>query len=400
MPAYRIHAYTADSRPLKFVIQAIDRDTAEAQVKERGLFPSRIRESRSMFTKPERIKLTSAELVELFTHLELQLSAGIKAIVAIGVLKERLPSKRLRLLLNEVYEHLLSARGNLTSALRRHPRTFPPEILTVINAGENTGTLSQAFSEQRESIEFTREVRGAISRALQYPALLVIVGLGLLTYFMAYTVPAFTKVLKEMNVEMYPITKAVIAVGNWSLHYWPLIPIALVTVLGGYNGLRRLPAAGVKIDALMLRLPLYGDIIRQLSAALFCRTYRSLYLAKFNALQALDMCASLLLNKELSARLRRARRMVHDGASLESAFHTTEALPPEACAIIGSGEASGNLAEALQRIATFHATTAKDRIRKATNLLGPIVIIIMGIIIGTVVLAMILPIIKLSSSIQ
>lgn len=400
MPTFRIHGFTPDSRTVNVVIQAADERSAESLAQDRNIFPTKIVRERGLLSDPTRIKLSRMELAELFTHLELQVGSGILAVEAIRVLKDRLSSPRLRALMREIHDYLSTSKGDLTAAFSQFPRTFPKDILTVLAAGEKTGTLDLAFKELRERVAFVAELRRTIRSALQYPLILAVLGFSLIVYFMSFTVPKLTAVLEELQTELPPLTRRVIAVSDWFEANWLLTMVSVLTTITAYYLARRSPRISLKIDTLLLKIPIYGSIMNQLSAALFARVYRSLYISGEPMLLILDLCSELVPNLAIKSRIRRAARYVRDGEGLGLALEHAEALPPEACSIITSGESSGTLRQALLSIADFYSSLAKHRIGIATAWLGPAILIIGGSIIGVVVVAMFLPIANLANQIR
>lgn len=400
MPLYTIYGITPEGRESQMELQAADEAAAKTIAKDRNFFPTKAVRSTGRFSDPAKIRLSRTELSELLTHLELQTAANIQIVAAIGVLKDRLTAKRTRILLREVHDFLVSSRGNLTEALAQHPRTFPKDVLAVIAAGERTATLESSFRELRERTDFVTEIRRTVRNALQYPAIVSCLGLAMITFFMSNTVPKITEVLHELNAEIPALTALVIRISDLFVDFWPVVLAGTAATFAIVTFLRKSPRFAPRFDAVILRAPLYGNILFHLSASLFCRVYRSLYLSKEDPLNALSLCSDLIANHAIKQRLRSATRFISDGDTLGAAFQHAKALPPEACAIISSGEASGSLEDALLRVSTFYARLAKDKIQILSGWLGPAVMIGGGLFFGVVLVAMFLPIANLATQIK
>lgn len=307
MPFYAVQAYTAEDRAVRHHIQATSPEAAHLAARALGLFPTQVVEKRALFHQPRRLKLSRRELIELFVHLEMQLSSGITVVDAVGALKDALPSPKLQYLLREVYEQLTSSRADLTNALRMFPRSFPPDVLTVIHAGEETASLPERFAELRDRLEFTAAIRQSFSRAVQYPAFVSLLGASMIVFFLGRIVPQLAQLLRELNAPLPDFTLRVIAAADWFKDYWPAVIGTLAALPFAYLLARRWQWFAVAADNALLRLAVFGSIYRQLSAALIARIYRSLYLAEKTPHEALDLCAALVSNLSLSASLRQMK---------------------------------------------------------------------------------------------
>jgi type II secretory pathway component PulF len=391
MPLYAVNAFTAEDRAVRHQIQAASAEAAHVAVRALGLFPSTVVEKRGLFHDPKRLKLSRREMIELFVHMEMQLSSGIIVVEAVAALKDSLPSLKLQYVLREVYEQLTSSRADLTNALRLFPRSFPIDILTVIHAGEETASLPERFAELRDRLEFTASMRQTITRAVQYPAFVSLLGTSMIVFFLGRIVPQLAQLLKELNAPLPTFTLRVIAISDWFKSYWTAVILGLALLPIGYIYARRWQAFALGVDRLFLKLVVIGGIYRQLSAALIARIYRSLYLAEKTPHEALDLCASLVNNLAVAAALRQMKRHISDGDTLAQAFGRTGVFPAEACAIVASGERSGRLDHALQRISSFYSEEGRRRITGLSAWIGPVAILFIGSFVGTVLIAMFLP---------
>jgi type IV pilus assembly protein PilC len=393
MPLFAVHAFTAESRSVRKNVQAASREAALLAIRKEGLFPATVTERRSIFAQSHRLKLSRQELSDLFTHMEMQLGAGVQVVQAVASLKDSLPSPNLRYVLREVYDALTTSSADLTNAFRLFPRSFPPDILTVIEAGESTASLPDRFAELRERVEFTTEVRRSITRALQYPSFVFLLGSGIIVFFMGRIVPQLSVLLKDLNAPLPRFTRIVIGVADEFQTLWPylLATITLVPVL--YLLARRWRPFAFVIDSFLLRAGPFGTIYSYLSAALIARIFRSLYLSRKAGFEQenLELCSTLVTNVALSANLRRMKRFIADGDQLSTAFSRANVFPPEACSILASGEATGHLDTALERISDFYSKEGRRRITGMTAWIGPVTIIIIGAFVGSVIIALFLP---------
>ncbi len=323
---------------------------------------------------PARTRIPARHLIEIFRQLEMLLSSGILIVEALEKLRDRYPDRRTRRVLAVVHAQVAASRTSLSRALALFPRSFPPGIVTIVAAGEESGTarLAERFSDLAERIAYTQANRREMRRACAYPALVILLAAGF--YFLLLTVvfPRLAEVLSSLGAALPPLTRCVIAVSGAARAYWPLPVAALIGLPILLAALRRIPAAGRHLDRAFLRLPLVGGIYRDLTIALVCKVYRSLYQASKPAPEILRLCSQLAGNTHFRDGLLEAGAKIAAGrASLAEAFEQSGLFPPLACLALAVGEQSGQLSQAMDRVAAYYNEQARARIGAAIAVLNP-----------------------------
>jgi type II secretory pathway component PulF len=292
--------------------------------------------------------------------------------------------------LRDVHSRVTEARTSLSQGLARFPGSFPHNVITVIEAGEEGGAsmLAERFADLAGRIAYEDANRRQVRKACAYPVFIVLMALGLQVLLLGVVFPRLADLLASLGGTLPPLTRDVIAVSRVVERGWPLIGAAAVSVPAGILWLRRLPAAGLMLDGLFLRLPLIGTIYRYLAIALFCRIYRSLYEANKPAPEIIRSCVELVGNRAFREKLGEAgRRVSLEGASLTSALSRSGLFPPLACLAIDVGEQSGRMADAMDRVSSYFGERARERIAESIAVINPVMTLVVVGGLGVVMIA-------------
>jgi len=335
---------------------------------------SRRRSARAAARFLARARIAPRHQVQFFRQMEMLLNSGILIVEALGRLRDRYPDRRTRRVLAVVHAQVAASRTSLSRALALFPRSFPPGIVTVVAAGEESGTarLAERFADLAERIAYTQANRREVRNACAYPALVLLLAAGFYLLLLTVVFPRLADVLASLGTRLPPLTCAVIAASTLARRCWPLLAAAVVVLPLLVAGLRRWPRAIRPLDRCFLRLPVVGPIYRDLTVALVCRVYRSLYQANQPSPEILGLCAQLTGNACFREGLREAGSKLAAGrASLAQAFTQSGLFPPLACLAIDVGEQSGQLAQALDRVAAYYGAQARERIGLAIAVINP-----------------------------
>ena len=318
--------------------------------------------------------LTSEHRILFFQQMEMLLSSGVLVADALSSLKDRFPDDRTRRVLREVHAQVAESRTGLSQALARFPRSFPPGVVAVIEAGEHGGSalLAARFGDLAERLAYEEAHRRQVRRACAYPAFVICMAAGLLLLLLAVVFPRLAELLSSLGDQLPPLTRGIIAVAAFVRTAW--LPITLVPAVSPFVvlGLRRIPSVGRRLDRWFLRLPLIGAIYQDATVALFCKIYRSLYLANQPAPATIDLCIKVVANEAFRDGLRSARHQItHHGVTLSVALSRSGLFPPLACLAIEVGEQSCRIASALERVSVYFSARARERTDAAIAVINP-----------------------------
>jgi general secretion pathway protein F len=320
-------------------------------------------------------KIARSCQILLFQQMEMLLSSGVLISDALSCLRDRFPDKATRKILGEVHVRVSRSRAGLSQALARYPRSFPPGVIAILEAGEQGGSalLAERFADLAERLAYEDAHRRQIRRACAYPAFVVCLAAGLCLLLLGVVFPRLSDLLASLGSGLPPLARGVVATAALARHRWWLGALLAAAFPVCIGALRRVPAARRRLDRWFLALPVVGAVYRDATVALICKVYRSLYLANQPAPATIDLCAKLVENQAFRDGLRIARdEITRRGATLSAALSRTGLFPPLACLAIEVGEQSGKIAPALDRVCEHYSLRARRRLDAAVAVIDPL----------------------------
>jgi type II secretory pathway component PulF len=341
-----------------------------------------------------RLTLPVRDFVPLLHQLELQLRAGVTADAALGQLAEDAPEGASRSILKSIHEEV-SQGQSIHVACRRFPRLFPPHIAAVISAGETASQLPESIRSLAQHLTSMDELKRTARRALIYPAVVLSATAGLVIFLLTGVVPRFADIFASLNLTLPPITLYMIGLSEFLRGHgtWVVAIIGLIVV--GVATAPRIRFFRRIRDALLLKLPLLGDIVRHLATARFAAHCRLLHNAGVPMLATLDTGAELMGHALLAKQLLQAREAVALGQPLYAALPQGHDFPPFVVPALKAGETTGQLGTSLQHIEDYASSRANERLNTALALLEPILLGSLAGVVGAIALSFFLPLISL-----
>lgn len=397
MPTYRYLALDLDGRRRRDVIQAENERHARELLSDRGLFARRLEEIRGARQRRRGQSLDAERLTLLTRQLATLIDAGIpigQALEALASQADREAARALLLsLVNRVREGY-----SLADSLKAHPASFDRLYVALVAAGERAGQLPQVLERLADHLERSQRQRQKAKGALVYPLVLVLVSVGVVSGLMTYVVPRLAAQFERSDMTLPWLTRGLIALADamQSLGPW-LLATLLLLGLAAARSLRR-PAIRLKVDRRLLTLPRLGELLLLLDSARLTRTLAILTLSGIPLVDALRVSRDTLANACLRHHLGEVEEAVTSGVSLHRALADTERFSPTLLHMVASGESSGRLGEMLERVAATQESAFSRRVDMALALFEPLIILAMGGVVLTIVLAILLPIMSLNSA--
>lgn len=319
--------------------------------------------------------------------------AGIAILQAVSMLRKRAASARLRAVLGDVEEQIRGGAA-LSQAFAAQGTIFPRIYTASILAGERSGALDEVLNRyvtyMRRNVALRRKIRGALA----YPIFLLFASACMVTFLTVYVVPRMSELFSGFGSELPTITQIVVGLSNWLAGnvFWfgPLI-------IGGSVFLfiwSRTPHGRLKIDGLLLKIPLAGNLVVQLSVAQATRSLATLLAGGITLVESWEIAAESITNRELRGRSSAILPMIREGRSFTESLEAANWVPPLALDMIGIGERSGSLREMLDEVAVFYDAESEVRLEQLTTTLEPAILVVMGGVVVTILLAIYLPIIQ------
>ena len=405
MPTFQYKAKTPKGEVVNGSLAAGDRRLALAQLGRMGYFPLTVEAAGAdaATATPKQLRghrgRVATRDVLLFTNqLCSLLRSGMALSDALGALERRSSKRNLRIILGQVRSDITQGRS-LSDALAKYPKVFPRLYVNLVRAGEASGTLDEILTRLQQHFEQQAAVREKVTAALIYPAIIILFGIGTITFFMMVMVPKFAEMFKEMNRVMPLPTRILIAVSHMATSYWwiPLLLAVAAAVL--YRQRARTPEGRLAIDALKMRLPVIGRIVKTSAFVQFARTLATLLENGVPVLTALQIVEDTITNRVIANEIRQARTRVTDGTSISQPLAQGKIFPPLLLDMLSVGEASGEVVPALKTIADTYENELSYTLKVFTTLLEPAIIIFMAMIVGGIVVSVLMAVFDITSGI-
>jgi len=398
--------YTALDRSGKQIVGDIAAENPEEvkrRLREMGYFPSHIVEAaakaldRSTEVRRKR-GVTGTDVVVMTRQLADMTAARLPMFRSLSVLVEQAGSSALHDIVEEIRSDVQQGRP-LSDALRRHPRQFPDLYVNMVHAGETSGHLDVVLVRLADFLEKSMQRRSQVISALLYPAVLITVAIGAVAFIMGFLIPKLSALFEEMEQTLPLMTQALLGIADAFAQIWWLLFILAAALFFGVRWYARTEAGRDALDLIALRVPLLGPIWHKMAVSRLARTLGTMLAGGVPILTALEISSNAVGNRPMARAVSAMRDDVQEGTSIANAMEHTAAFPPLLIHMAGVGEETGQLPEMMARVADSLDFEVDSTLGRLTTLLEPFIIIIMGLIVGFIVLAVLLPIFQINATI-
>jgi type IV pilus assembly protein PilC len=345
---------------------------------------------------PFKKGVTSKDLVVFSRQLATLVSAGVPIVQGLNILSEQIQSPIFKQVIGGIRTDIESGIA-IADAMKKHPKAFSELYVSMIRAGETGGVLDAILERLSSYLEAAEELRGKVKGAMVYP--LVISGVaGAVTLFLLIAViPTFKSVFASFGSELPFPTQILLAVSDFLRHNFMYL---LVIPVGAFIALKRwhkTEKGAMAVDRILIQIPVIGDLLKKVAVSKFTRTLGTLIKSGVPILQALDTVAKTSGNKVVEASIMSARESIREGEKIADPLKASRIFPPMVIQMISVGEETGNLEIMLTKIADFYDQEVDTAVKAMTSLIEPVIICVMGVVIGAIVICMFLPIFQMSS---
>lgn len=355
-------------------------------------------------------RVGTKELCRMARQLSALLHAGMPLVPALSALAEQLrcptcarPGSRKTVVspLAQVIEQIrdeVNEGGSLAEALRRHPGLFSPLFVSMVAAGESSGALEEVLARLADILEKRVQLVGKVKAAIAYPVMMVVVAVAVVTFLISYVVPGITRLFVEMNQELPWPTRFLIAVSSFSQTYMVLLIAAFCAGIIGLMALYKSHDGKIRVDRVTLRLPLFGPLLFRMELARLTRTLGTLMKSGIPVITAMEITQRVVQNSLIAGAMKAIKESVHKGESIADAVRITGIFPPVVYHLIATGQMAGNIEDGLIDIAQMYDTEVETSVRTLTSLLEPVILLVMGGVVGFIVLAILLPVFEINQA--
>ena len=376
-------------------IEAPDRTSAVGELRKRAILVTKIQE-RSGGKSPSKAggKVKDKEMAIFTRQFSTMIDAGLPLVQCLNILAEQSESKNLRDVTGRVARSVEQG-STLADSLRRHPRTFDDLFTNMVEVGESGGILDVVFQRLAAYIEKAAALKRKVKGAMIYPASIMGVAALVVIFMLTFVIPTFTKMFKDLGADLPLPTQVVVWLSEFVRTYILLILAAVFGCVFALRAYYRTEKGQATIDALLLKVPVMGTLIRKVAVARFTRTLGTLVSSGVPILEGLRITARTAGNKVVEKAVLQCRAAVTAGKTLAEPLKASGVFPPMVIQMISVGEQTGALDAMLSKIADFYDDEVDVAVSSMTALLEPIMIVVLGVLIGGLVVAMYLPIFKL-----
>lgn len=371
--------------------RAVAENIVRAMLRRQGIKPLRIKKRRT-----GRIQPIKPKEVAIFTRqLSTMMKAGVPLLQAFDIVGQGNPNPSLGKLISDLRTEIETG-SSMSSAFRKYPNQFSDLYCNLVAAGESAGILDSLLDRLATYMEKIEAVKSKIKSALMYPTSVLLVAFAVVTIIMIWVIPSFKEVFSSFGGELPAPTLLVIAMSEFFLQYWYLIFGGLGG--GGYLFMRALKTSTslqASVDRLLLRLPIFGVLVRKSCIARWTRTLATMFAAGVPMVEALEAVGGAAGNAEYAQATVGIRQQVSVGGSLTTAMTHSKLFPPMVLQMCAIGEESGSIDYMLGKAADFYEAEVDDMVAGISSLMEPIIIVVLGGIIGGIVVAMYMPIFKM-----
>lgn len=404
MPTFHYKAYNASGAPLSGTVEAESERQALSQLKESGLLPRLVYEEGAAGTPASvflfKRSVSTADLALLTRRLATLTASSVPLFEAVGLLHEQENSGgMLKQALARVRDRIAGG-ASLSRAFASEPAVFSESYVSMVAAGEAGGALDAVLERLAGFLEEQEEIRGRVVSALIYPILMLFVGGGVMTFLLTMVIPRIIVVFEDSKTALPLLTVALIRLSRMLCDWW-WIPAGLaVASVPLYRKAMLRDSMRLKRDALLLRIPLAGGMLQQLILSRFARVLGLLLASGVPIIRALEITSEVLVNRVYRAFLQGVMEEIAQGGSLSASLGKNPLFPPLLVHLVGVGEKSGALEMMLLKAGVAYEREFSTRLTRLMGLLEPLLVLAMGLAVGIVVMAVLIPIFEMNQLIK
>ena len=400
-----------NGKNVKGIKEADGQKSLRLALRNSGIFVTKIKESsgggglktRSGLSRDidfkryfERINVETLALAT--RQLATLLQSGVPMLESLRALVEQVDNEALKRVLSQVRADVNEGMS-LADAMQKH-KCFSNVYVNMVRAGESSGALELVLERLAEFTEGQSKLRSKVIGALTYPAVMIVVAVLVVVILMTSVVPKITSIFDGAKVQLPLMTRVLIATSNTISSYWWLLIMLFGLLIYGLIRLINTPKGRAKWDRMKLKLPVFGPIMQMVSIARFARTLSTLLSGGVPLLTTLQIVRNVVSNDALEKAVDDVREAVREGEDIAGPLKRSGQFPPMVVHMIAVGEKSGQLEEMLGRIATAYESRVETRVSMLTSLLEPVMILFMGVTIGGIIGAVMVPIMQMSSLVK
>jgi type IV pilus assembly protein PilC len=401
--AFEYSAINAQGLELSGELHASDLAGAREQLRLRGLLANRLDElpsageegAKNLFKKikPKTLQIFSRQFATM-------IEAGLNVVAALVILEEQTEDKYFGLVIKELRADVEGG-ALLSQAMSRHPKIFDRLFVSMVQAGEAAGILDEVLDRVAYQIEKSTQIKRRVKGAMIYPTMVLVFATLVLSGLLMFLVPVFVNIFAQLGGQLPTLTQYVVTASNILRNYWYIILPGVGGLIFGLRKYKKTEAGRRKWDRIKLKIPMkIGQVVLKVTMARFSRTLSTLVSAGVDIIKALEITGQTAGNWVIEEALADVRAKVHEGVPIAQPLIENPVFPPMVSQMVKIGEETGELEKMLGKIADFYEDEVDASIQSLTSIVEPLMMILVGCMVGVIVIAMYLPMFKMLSLVK
>lgn len=384
MKSYQVKAIDKNGKLIKNIVTLDREEDVFSLLKENEQLLVDIKR----VNKANRNKLKNVDLIIFTRQLSSMIEAGVAILKGINIIQNSTTNVKAKRLYNNLSSEI--QRGNaLSNAMMKQGGAFPEILINMVAAGEMGGTLEKSLSLMSNHFEKEQKLINKVKSASTYPIILGVVSVAVVLLLMTFVLPTITDMFDESNLP--PLTAFVMGISDFILAYWYLMIVGIFLTISLFTYLMSVPAFRLRVDQALLKMPVIGKLNRTIYSARCARSFASLYLSGIQTLQMIESTAKILNNSHIELLFDEVVLKVSQGEAISNAIEAMHVFDPMLASMVNVGEETGSLGDILAKTADYFDGEAENALSKMVALIEPIMLIVMGIIIGVIVVSVVQP---------
>jgi len=403
MAKFAWEGVTRSGQTMKGEMEAPNEEAVQAQLRRQGIQPGNVKQRGKGLDMELNIpgmkpRVTTKDLVVFTRQFATMIDAGLPLVQCLDILGKQQENKTFKEILLKVKEDVESG-STFADALKKHPKAFDELYVNLVAAGEVGGILDTILNRLAAYIEKALKLKKQVKSAMTYPTTIIGIAVVVIAVILIFVIPSFEKMFRDFGGELPMPTQVVINISNFIQNYILVIIGAIVLFIVGFKKVYANPKGREAIDALALKLPVMGILIRKVAVAKFTRTLGTMISSGVPILDGLDIVAKTAGNKTVEKAVYQVRQSISEGKTIAEPLEKSGVFPPMVCQMIAVGEQSGAIDTMLNKIADFYDDEVDDAVGNLTAMMEPLLMLFLGTTVGGLVIAMYLPIFKLAGTV-
>ena len=398
MAQYNYKAMDKNGKAKKGSIEAINLDKAKEKLKSEGLIVQDIKEQ-GAGKKGGGKKVKDKDLAVFCKQFSAVLNAGVTIISALEMMSEQLENKTLKRALQEAQAYVQKG-GTLADAFKLNPKVFPPIMINMTAAGEMSCNLEICFDRLTTHFETANALHSKVKGAVTYPIVILIVVVAVVAVLLVGVIPQFSQMFDDLGSELPAATQMLVNLSNFLQHKWYILVIIVAAIVFGLKAFGKTEPGSLMYAKIGIKFPLFGNLTIKSAAATFSRTMATLMASGISLIDAVEQVAKMINNRIIREALLDAKTQIAKGVPLSKPLRDCGIFPPMLPQMTKIGEETGNIEDMMDKVADYYEMEVNDATDALTAAMEPLIIVIMGVVVGGIVMAIYSPMLSMYDAVD